>query len=62
MNPVEASDPKNSDIVYFNLYKNMPQKTKPKFKVGDKVRITKKKSIFDKGYTSNWTKETFCNH
>ena len=59
MTPVEASLPKNSDKVYFNLYKNMPEKTKPKFKVGDKVRITKKKSIFDKGYTSNWTKELF---
>ena len=59
MNPVEASKSKNSDKVYLNLYKNMPKKTEPKFKVGDKVRITKKKSIFDKGYTSNWTKELF---
>ena len=30
-----------------------------KFKVGDKVRITKKKSIFEKGYTPRWTEEIF---
>ena len=31
----------------------------PKFKVGDKVRITNYKSIFSKGYTENWSKEMF---
>ena len=34
--------------------------SKPKFKVGDKVRISKyKRKIFDKGYTPNWTEEIF---
>ena len=28
--------------------------TKPKFKVGDRVRISKYKNIFAKGYTQNW--------
>ena len=37
----------------------MPKKTAPKFSVGDQVRITKKKGVFDKGYTSNWTRELF---
>ena len=32
---------------------------KPFFKVGDKVRISKHKDIFAKGYTPNWTKEVF---
>ena len=59
MTPVEASLSKNLDTVYYNLYKNMPQKTEPKFKVGDKVRITKKKGVFSKGYETNWTKELF---
>ena len=59
MTPFEASDAKNSDTVYFNLYKNMPEKTTPKFSVGDHVRITKKKGVFDKGYTSNWTRELY---
>ena len=35
-------------------------KQKPKFKKGDKVRISKyKRNVFDKGYTPNWTEEVF---
>ena len=30
-----------------------------KFKVGDKVRVSKYKTIFEKGYTPNWTTEVF---
>ena len=30
-----------------------------KFKVGDKVRISKKKRTFEKGYLPNWTEEVF---
>ena len=33
--------------------------TKPKFKVGDHVRILKYKNIFAKGYTQNWSEEVF---
>ena len=29
------------------------------FKVGDRVRISKFKNIFAKGYTPNWSKEIF---
>jgi len=32
---------------------------KPKFKVGDRVRIQYKRSVFDKGYFPNWTYELF---
>lgn len=32
---------------------------KPKFQVGDTVRMTKYKHIFEKGYTPNWTAEVF---
>ena len=51
MTPVGASKKKNESIVYFNLYGDMEQlSSKPKFKVGDKVRISKyKRKIFDKG-------------
>ena len=61
MTPVEASKKKNEGTVYFNLYGDMkPLSVKPKFKVGDKVRISKyKRKIFDKGYTPNWTEEVF---
>ena len=31
----------------------------PKFKVNDKLRITKYKNIFSKGYTENWSREVF---
>lgn len=32
---------------------------KPKFKIGDKVRISKYKHTFSKGYTMNWSTEIF---
>ena len=39
---------------------NNTLKQKPKFKIGDKVRISKYKwNVFDKGYTPNWTEELF---
>ena len=44
MIPVEASDIKNKNRVWLNLYGKVRKNTdKPKFLVGDKVRITKKK-------------------
>jgi len=30
-----------------------------KFKIGDKVRIKKKKGLFEKCFTPNWTEEVF---
>ena len=61
MTPVEASMKKNEGLVYHNLYGDSQiTKRKPKFKVGNKVRISKyKRQIFDKGYTPNWTEEIF---
>ena len=61
MTPVEASQKKNEGTVYFNLYGNMTtSKQKPKFNIGDHVRISKyKRKVFDKGYTENWTEEVF---
>ena len=44
MTPVEASKKKNERTVYFNLYGDMEQlSSKPRFKIGDKVRISKYK-------------------
>ena len=31
----------------------------PKFKVGDRMRISEYKNIFAKGYTPNWSEEIF---
>ena len=61
MSPVEASKKENEGIVYYNLYSNFKAiKTKPKFKVGDSVRISKYiRKTFSKGYTPNWTEEIF---
>ena len=56
-----SAERKNESTVYLNLYGNMePLSSKPRFKVGDKVRISKsKRKVFDKGYTPNWTEEVF---
>ena len=64
MTPVEASKKKNEGAVYFNLYGDIETiKQKPKFKVGDKVRINKyKRNVFDKGYTANWSEEVLTVH
>ncbi|XP_048583930.1 uncharacterized protein LOC116613861 [Nematostella vectensis] len=35
------------------------RKPAPKFYVGDKVRVSKAKHVFAKGYTPNWTEEVF---
>ncbi|XP_022777518.1 uncharacterized protein LOC111318936 [Stylophora pistillata] len=61
MTPVEASKKKNEDDIYFNLYGELrASKAKPKFAVGDRVRISKyKRKVFDKGFTPNWTEEIF---
>ena len=52
MTPIEASKKKNEGSVYFNLYGDLkPLTSKSKFKVGDKVRISKyKRRPFNKGY------------
>ena len=61
LTPVEASKKKNHGLVYFNLYGDIEAlKQKPKFKIGDMVRISKyKRKVFDKGYTPNWSEEVF---
>ena len=46
------------DNTYFDSKKEVNDKD-PKFKVGDHVRISKYKNIFEKGYTPNWSQEVF---
>ena len=60
MTPEEASQPKNKQRVLKHLYSDRPELIElPRFAVGDYVRISKKKSTFEKGYTPNWTEEIF---
>ena len=46
------------DDTYINTDKEINNKD-PKFKVDDRVRISKCKNIFAKGYTPNWSEEVF---
>ena len=61
MTPVNASKKENELRVWRNLYPEHLEvyDIKPKFSVGDKVRISKKKKTFEKGYTTRWTEEIF---
>ena len=61
MTPVKASKKENELRVWRNLYpKHLEiRDIKPKFSIGDKVRISKKKKTFEKGYTTRWTEEIF---
>ena len=60
--PTQAS--KNPDIIRtINTENNFENENnlniKPKFKIGDRVRIFKYKSKFEKGYVGYWTNEIF---
>ena len=58
MTPKEASKDINRGKVYFNIIrKQNKSRTSIKYKKGDKVRISKYKRHFEKGYTPNWTEE-----
>ena len=71
----DAREPSNHQQVFNTLYGDGKGKDKdedsiesdddvkfrkpPKFNIGDQVRITKKKKLFEKGYTTNWKLEVF---
>ena len=58
MTPKEASLKENENKLWRNLYPELGGKTlTSKFSIGDNVRITKNKSVFDKGYTQRWTED-----
>ena len=52
MKPIDV---KNNKIVYIDKHNEKSARCN----VGDRVRISKFKNIFDKGYTPNWSKEIF---
>ena len=56
MTPVKASKKENKLGVWKNLHPEHLEirDIKPKFSIGDKVRISKKKKTFEKGYTTRW--------
>ena len=54
MTPVDAFN-NPAKVKYSFIYRNI----KPKLKVGDYVGNADKRTIFSKGYTSNWNRELF---
>ena len=46
------------DNTYTDFKKEVNDRN-PKFKVGDRVRISKHENIFAKGYTPNWSEKIF---
>lgn len=60
MAPSEVNNT-NENRVYLKLYgvPELPAHIHFKFQVGDTVRISKQKAVFDKGYLPNWTEELF---
>jgi len=56
--PVQVNSENENEILN-NTFRINKKETKFKFKVGDKVRISKVKRTFEKGYTPNWTEEIF---
>ena len=53
MKPIDVTDDS------FAEYNEDFNKKVPKFKVGDRVRISKYKNIFANGYVPNWSEEVF---
>ena len=54
-----AVNENNRKQVFKYLFPNIKLKTKPRLNVGDRVRLIKEKSIFDKGYKRAWSLEIF---
>ena len=57
---MKATDVKWDSYAEHNVDIN-EKKKKPKSKVVKKVRTSKYKTIFAKGYTPNWSEEVFVN-
>lgn len=63
MRPIDVNE-ENEERLLRTIYKqnnivNINNKIKGKFHVNDYVRLSKFKSLFEKGYTPNWTTEIF---
>ena len=51
--------PKDATDQSFIEYSEESNKKGPKFKAGDRARISKYKNVFAKSYTPNWSEEIF---
>ena len=60
--PVEAQKPENQEHVFRKLYAEKMKKLgekKPKFKIGEKVRLAIQKDLFEKSYVINWSDKVY---
>ena len=58
MKPIDVKDNTYLDSMELHSKEEVNNKD-PNFKVGDRVRVSKYKIIFAKGYTPNWSEEVF---
>ncbi|XP_036148389.1 uncharacterized protein LOC118647474 [Monomorium pharaonis] len=58
MQPVDVT-PAVAERLLATVYKAIKIAGPAKFKVGDSVRVSKYKTVFEKSYTPNWTTEAF---
>ena len=58
MTPIEGSKKVNENKIK-NIYNFEKTKKLSKFKIGDRVRISLEKNIFEKSYETNWTEKIF---
>ena len=53
-------DASNQETVWQRIYGGDAGRSKPKLRVDDRVRISKAKKRFRKGYTASWSEELFA--
>ena len=58
MAPNDVND-NNRKEVFRTLFPNTNDKTPPRLNKGDRVRILKPKTVFEKGYTRTWSLEIY---
>ena len=56
--PVDVTE-ENRKTVYEKMYPDRNISVVCKFKIGDKVRKIREKTLFEKGYTQNWSDEVY---
>lgn len=61
MSPEDATKPENYSKVFDHLYpkRELVDSSTPPLHIGDKVRISIHKGLFEKGATANWSEEIF---
>ena len=63
MRPVDASKKENESEIWENLFRDEEHARKSyKFKVGDTVRISRIKGIFEHGFLPNWSEQIYKIH